>query len=566
MGGDGGIETDREDASAESGTRSWAPARRTTARVTQQFAVRSPDHELTRAEQRFIVAVGAAWVVSAATIDPVMVGRGEASWRLVLELRALGVVALLGGFLAVRDHRCTARAGRVILGATGAVLCTLVGVIAAISAAPPTDAGFGGPHAMTPLLLFIGLTALSAPRWRTGAVFAVTWLGAYLAAVALAANVDDGAAAVLATSGELRVLGSSGIVHAAALALAVVAAQRAWRLRHDLFESRRLGRYRLMSPLGAGMNEVWLAWDEQRRREVALKLLRTPGATEITRARFVREAELVRALRSPHTTRIHDYGVTDDGFAYIAFEYLRGMDLDALVSAYGALEVARAHSLMVQVCRGVGVAHAAGVVHRDVKPANLHCSDQTGAEDMTRILDFGVARHVGVSSVTLDGTVVGTPAYMSPEAFTGADLTPESDVYSIGATFYFALTGAPPFDAETFDELRGAHARAPLVPPSLRAQVEIPRVFEKIILKCLAKAPADRYPDAIALRIALEACARDLPRWSREDAARWWHRARVGRMPSQPSTRERTTEVEVVSLRRTTRPEQPARSVTSRRG
>ena len=356
-------------------------------------------------------------------------------------------------------------------------------------------------------------------------------------------------AIALADSNALRPSLVAGLIAAqgAALAIAVVAAHRSWQLERQLFSSRRLGDYRLVAPLGGGMSEVWLAWDEGHRREVALKLLRTTGAPDATRARFAREVELARSLRAPQITRIYDFGVTDDGFAYIAFEYHRGMDLEALVSAFGPLEPERAVHLFVQACQGLAVAHRVGVVHRDVKPANLHCGDRRHEEDSLHILDFGVARPIDEAGVTLDGTVVGTPAYMSPEAFDGAVVTPASDVYSLGAALYFALTGAPPFDGTSAADLRRSHQLAPLVPPSLRAQVEIPRPLEVVVLRCLAKDPSARHRDAGELGRALDSLARQLPPWKREDAARWWHRARVGRPASPAITTERTTEVEMVT-------------------
>jgi eukaryotic-like serine/threonine-protein kinase len=235
----------------------------------------------------------------------------------------------------------------------------------------------------------------------------------------------------------------------------------------------------------------------------------------------------------------------------MALEYLRGLDLDALVSAYGPLDPSRAYHLMLEAARGLAVAHARGIVHRDVKPANLHCADSNGSEDFVRILDFGVARSTRATGITLDGMVVGTPTYMAPEAFVAGDITPAADVYSLGATFYFALTGQPPFDGETSGHLREAHSHAPVVPPSLRTANDIPRALENVILRCLAKQAEDRYLDAIALTAALEACAPLIAPWTREAAARWWHRARVGRVPTVMPSTERTTEVEVVPLRAT---------------
>ncbi len=369
--------------------------------------------------------------------------------------------------------------------------------------------------------------------WLTAVFGCVAlWTGGYLLG---ATSGRPGGATIAAVIAHVALLGAAG-----------VASYRVWKLRHELYASRRLGNYRLMSPLGGGMSEVWLAWDEAHRREVALKLLRTSGTQEATRVRFAREVELVRSLRSPHITRVYDFGVTDDGFAYIAFEYLRGMDLEALVDTFGPVEPGRAVQMFLGACRGLAVAHRVGVLHRDVKPANLHCSDRKGEEDVVHILDFGVARPINEIGVTLDGTVVGTPSYMAPEAFEGGTATPAADVYALGASLYFALTGAAPFDGDSAAELRAAHQRAPLVPPSLRASIDLPRSLEKLVLRCLAKDPADRYPDAGELAHALEHCARLMPAWTRENAAHWWHRARVGRMGTPQPTKERTTEVEVM--------------------
>ncbi|HTJ42983.1 MAG TPA: serine/threonine-protein kinase [Kofleriaceae bacterium] len=498
----------------------------------------SNERDARRAARTFVLAVAALWIAGAALIDPL--ARGDDNALVGLELRLLGAGVLAAAVLALRTI-ATGEVRRWIL--IGAVGTTVIGLDAVIEIL--RGPGASAPRDVMLLAVAIALCATAAPRARIGAPVAALWIAAHEGAL-LATAASTGT-----PTDTLR----SGLANAAieiiALGLVVAAAHRIWRLHHDLFASRRLGRYRLLSPLGHGMNEVWLAWDEQRRREVALKLLHTPDAAGATRLRFEREAEHVRMLRSPRTVRIYDYGVTDDGFAYMAFEYLRGLDLDALVTAYGSLEPSRAYHLMVEAARGLAVAHARGIVHRDVKPANLHCADSNGSEDFVRILDFGVARSMTDTGLTLDGVVVGTPTYMAPEAFVGGDVTPAADVYALGATFYFALTGQPPFDAEDVATLRGAHLRAPVVPPSLRARREIPRALENVILRCLAKQGEDRYPDAIALVAALEACSTAIAPWSRETAARWWHRARVGRVPQVAPTTERTTEVEAVPLRAT---------------
>ena len=370
------------------------------------------------------------------------------------------------------------------------------------------------------------------------------------------AVITTAAAAAIAIAGSIAVTQHGGDALAGLAAglpimigsfgLALIVLNRQWQLRHDLYESRRLGRYRLMLPIGhGGMNDVWLAWDETRRREVALKLLRTPGTAASTRERFAREAEINKRVRSPHIVRIHDFGVSDDGFAYIAQEYLRGMDLDALVSGFGPVEPRRAIFLMRQVCEGLGAAHRCGVIHRDIKPANIHCADEKGAEDLVRILDFGVARRVDEDEPSQDGTVIGTPAYMSPEAYRGEHSTPASDVYALGATFYYAVTGAQAIDGDSPAGFRHAHQYAPVVPPSLRSGVDVPRGIEKVILRCLAKSPHDRFQDAAALGAAIDEASNALEPWTRDDAARWWHHMRLGRIRI-PTRTEHTTDVEVV--------------------
>jgi len=493
--------------------------------------IETPERDQPRAARSFVLALALIWVLGALVIDPIVAG-GVPS-LMVFELRLVGCVALALALLDLRHAAVPEKRLWTIVGAAGA---TAIAIDAAIEVAGGT--GASGPHDALPLVAAIALVALVPPRWEIGAPIAAVWLLVHVVAV-MAGATEPWLAHQLSFA-----LGES-----VGLALVVIAGHRIWRLHHDLYESRRLGRFRLMSPLGRGMNEVWLAWDEQRRREVALKLLRTPGAAEATRARFEHEAECVHLLRSPRTVRIYDYGVTDDGFAFMALEYLRGLDMEALVNAYGALEPSRAYHLFLESARALAVAHQRGIVHRDVKPANLHCADSSGSEDFVRILDFGVARSTHAIKLTLDGTVVGTPTYMAPESFVSGDVTAAADVYSLGATFYFALTGQPPFEGDTIGDMRQCHQCRPVVPPSLRTMADLPRGLENVIMRCLAKNPEDRYADAAAVVAALEACAPSTAPWNRETAARWWHHARVGRVPTVIPTTDRTTEVEQMPVR-----------------
>jgi len=486
--------------------------------------------EIVRSSRLFLLAIGVGWIAITLLVDAqlVAVDRSIDLWPL-LRLRLLGLALILAGYLLVRRESTPHWPVMGTVAAAGAITTAIVG-----ASSPATT------YAMVPVVWCLALAAIVAPRPRIGGAMAGAWLVAFV----LGALVHGDHVTTLLPIVPLW---------AAAVAATLLVNRRLWQLRHDLYDARRLGKYRLLSPIGqGGMNDVWLAWDEARRREVALKLLRTSGAADATRARFEREAQLVRMLRSPHIVRTYDFGMTGDGFAYIALEYLRGLDLEALVHAHGPIEPRRAIRLMRQACRGLGDAHDAGVIHRDVKPANIHCSDQRGAEDLVRILDFGVAGSI-TEEASPGGVVVGTPAYMAPEAFSGSATTPASDVYALGATFYFAITGVPPIDGDTPYALQRAHERAPVVPPSLRAGVDVPRAFEKIILRCLAKAPEDRFENANAVGEALDEVIPAIRSWSREDAVRWWRHARTGAIAVPRASTEHTTDVEVVKLPSTVR-------------
>ncbi|HRE89840.1 MAG TPA: serine/threonine-protein kinase [Myxococcota bacterium] len=178
------------------------------------------------------------------------------------------------------------------------------------------------------------------------------------------------------------------------VAFAVFSGQVHWRARRALDDARRLGRYRLKRMIGeGGMNEVWLARDETLDRDIALKILRPDGRsedlTDTTRVRrFEREALATSALTSPHTVRVFDHGLTEDGVSWIAMEYLRGMDLERLVERLGPLDPRRAIHFVRQAALSLAEAHELGLVHRDIKPANLFALSGAGEEDFLKVVDF----------------------------------------------------------------------------------------------------------------------------------------------------------------------------------
>jgi serine/threonine protein kinase len=233
-------------------------------------------------------------------------------------------------------------------------------------------------------------------------------------------------------------------------------------------EGGALGGYQLKRRLGAGgMGEVWEAQHPALKVSVAVKLLRIQS--RVARGRFEREARVTAQLRSPHTVSLFDYGLTADGAAYYAMELLDGVDLESLVARHGPVEPARAIHFLRQACDSLAEAHELGLVHRDVKPANMIVQRTGRARDAVKVLDFGLVYRGKAGATgerfTRPGTVVGTPSYLAPEASAGGNATPAADVYSLGCLLYFLLTGAPPFVGETVPDVLAAHVKDPVVPP-----------------------------------------------------------------------------------------------------
>ncbi len=297
------------------------------------------------------------------------------------------------------------------------------------------------------------------------------------------------------------------------------------RLRRQAFEARQLGQYRLKQLLGTGgMGEVHLAEHILLKRPCALKLIHPDKAgNPNTLARFEREVQATARLSHWNTVEIFDYGRTDDGTFYYVMEYLPGLNLQQLVEMFGPLPAERAIHLLMQTCDALSEAHAKALVHRDIKPGNIFAANRGGVYDVAKLLDFGLVKPIadwGDSAVTQDGMVAGSPLFMSPEQATADTVDARSDIYSLGATAYFLLTGHAPFEDEKPIKILMAHAgEKPALPSSL--QPDVPVDLERVIMRCLAKSPGERYESAKALRTALSECAA-AGHWTRESAAHWW--------------------------------------------
>ncbi|SDS86189.1 serine/threonine protein kinase [Nocardioides scoriae] len=258
----------------------------------------------------------------------------------------------------------------------------------------------------------------------------------------------------------------------------------------------RYTRRRLIA--SGGMGEVWEARDTLLGRDVAVKVLRRELADDAGfRARFSAEARHAAGLQHPGIAAVYDVGVPTDGQPpYLVMELVDGRPLSDLLAGDRALDPEQTRRLALQVARALGVAHRAGVVHRDVKPANLLVMP-TG---QVKITDFGIARAAGDASLTQTGQIVGSPHYLSPEQARGEASTPASDVYALGVVLFECLSGRRPFGAETAVATALAHLRdeVPPLPDGL------PEDLVRITRRALAKDPAERYPDGDALAEALD--------------------------------------------------------------
>ncbi len=314
--------------------------------------------------------------------------------------------------------------------------------------------------------------------------------------------------------------------------LAVYSSHKLETFRTEAITNRRLGQYQLHKQLGkGGMGEVYLAEHQLLRRPCAVKLLRPSDAdSPEVRARFEREVLVTAGLTHWNTVEVFDFGTTPEGVFYYVMEYLPGWDLQRLVDEHGPLPPGRAVHLLKQCCAALEEAHRCGLVHRDIKPSNIMICWRGTVPDVVKVLDFGLVRAATVDfadhsivspSATQQGTILGTPAYLSPEQADGSqEVDHRSDIYSLGAVAYFLLTGQPPFTKPTVMQVIAAHLNTPVTPPrSIRA--EIPEDLGNLVVRCLEKAPEKRFADVEELKQRLDECC-GFQQWSETQAQQWW--------------------------------------------
>jgi eukaryotic-like serine/threonine-protein kinase len=297
-------------------------------------------------------------------------------------------------------------------------------------------------------------------------------------------------------------------------------------LRIRAIEAKQLNQYRLGEPIGAGgMGEVHLAEHRMLKRPCAIKLIRPERAGNPRRLeQFEHEVRATARLTHPNTVEIFDFGHTEDGTFYYVMEYLPGLSLEGLIGAEGPMAPGRVIFLLRQALDALAEAHASGMIHRDIKPANIFATRRGGRYDFVKLLDFGLVEEVTGPTPDTQGrerAVSGTPAFMAPEqVLNDRPLDHRCDLYAIGAVAYNLLTGRAPFEGESRARVLDAQVRDPVVPPS-RIRPDLSGDLERVVLRCLEKAPVDRFPSAEDLEEALAACTA-ASQWDHRKAASWW--------------------------------------------
>lgn len=337
-------------------------------------------------------------------------------------------------------------------------------------------------------------------------------------------------------------------------------------LRTEAFTARKFGQYRLSRRLGSGgMGDVYIGEHVLLKRPCAIKVIKPEKAGDPKMLeRFEREVRSTAKLTHWNTVAIYDYGRAEDGTFFYVMEYLPGLNLSEVVQMFGPLPPSRTIHLMDQICDALMEAHHEGLVHRDIKPANIFASKRGNRFDVAKLLDFGLVRrainrddvHSAAKSsdqnANADAGIVGSPLFMSPEQAMGLEMDHRTDIYSIGVTAYFLLTGHAPFEHSEAMRILLAHQRD--TPPTFGVHVAgVPADLEAVVMKCLAKKPEDRFANVASLKKALSQCE-DFGDWTWSHAAKWWklhqcpHKAKVDQAVEEGRLDELEPEAEEMSV------------------
>ena len=262
------------------------------------------------------------------------------------------------------------------------------------------------------------------------------------------------------------------------------------------------GRYRLLAKIGSGgMGAVYKVEHVRMGKLMAMKILHGDlSRDENMTRRFNREARAVSRLVSRNTVQVFDYGRSDDGLVYLVMEYLRGRDFGDLLTDIGPLSLSRCAEVVAQIARSLSEAHDAGIIHRDIKPENIFLCAPRGGEELIKVLDFGLAKMVErgeeASRQTQQGSIMGTPYYMSPEQIRGdLEVAAASDIYNLGAVIFHLVTGEPPYMSQSPMGILASHLNDPVPLPSERVPERATSLqrLDPVIVRAMAKSPTERY-------------------------------------------------------------------------
>jgi serine/threonine protein kinase len=391
-----------------------------------------------------------------------------------------------------------------------------------VGAAPVVHGGRAAPWSSVWILLF-PVAVGAPPRWSAVAVGFAALAGplSMFAWSALGVPMPPFADFAGYTLASMVIAGA-----------ALVPLGTTWRLRQRAEVARaqveHMGCYELEQRIGVGGGgEVWKARHAMLARHAAVKLIKIDRLPLDPRRRafmldaFRQEAEITARLQCPHTVVVFDFGLSPAGPLYIVMELVDGVDLRRLSAMFGALPPARVAFLLAQVCESLGEAHALGLVHADVKPANIMVSRRGGKADFVKVLDFGLAHRWNEPGADDAATIRGTPAFMAPEVSFGEPADPRSDIYSLGCVAWSLLTGRPLFPSTTtVDQLRDHQSTAP-EPPSRYSPFSVPPALDALVLQCLEKSPEQRPKSMIEVRDRLGGLAFGRP-WTQRQADAWW--------------------------------------------
>jgi serine/threonine-protein kinase len=335
-------------------------------------------------------------------------------------------------------------------------------------------------------------------------------------------------------------------IQVVAILLAAFGSDIIYGLRKKVSAAQQLGQYTLGRKIGeGGMGVVYLAHHDLLRRPTAIKLLHPDRVGHDNIQRFEREVQHMSQLTHPNTVAVFDYGRSFEGTFYYAMEYLAGINLDLLVKRHGKQPAERVRQIMIQVCGALQEAHDRGISHRDIKPANIILCERGAMPDVAKVVDFGLVKELAKDSGASIHVVVGTPAYVAPEAVTDpSTVGPAADLYALGCVGYFMLTGKKVFDGATDVEICTQHVTKQPVPPSQVAATHVPRQLEDIILTCLAKQPSGRPASATELADRLRASG-PFDDWDEVRARAWWQEFTPAEQPDLATMPTTTITVDV---------------------